>query len=74
MARTLTDIRNVELTIKAITTSFITGLTLLIPMLFGFWLINVQNLMGAGRFVQILSSLAGLWLWGYYANKFWGFK
>lgn len=73
MAKNWFDINNVITTFKGIGVSLITGLTLLVPAIFGMWLVN-RDLLMAGRLIQIGTAIMYFPTWGYYADKFWHWK
>lgn len=74
MKNTLFNPRNVLISLKSMVTSIVSTLIIALPLLIAFWLINAKQMLMFGRGVQILSFIFYLWLWGYFANKFWGWK
>jgi len=75
MAKTkLLDVENVLVSFKAIVTSIITSLALIIPLGIAYWLINQHNIIILGRVIQILTGLSYLWVWGYFARELWKWK
>ena len=67
------QIKNLEVAIKAISTSIVTGLITAVPYAVGIWLVLNEKLV-VGRAIQILTAVSGLVIWGWLARKFWGWK
>lgn len=75
MARKLWNINNVLTTLKAIVVSLVVGI---IPFLLMLFIRLIENPPGWALAIFGIISFAymifSFWLWGYYANKWFGFK
>jgi hypothetical protein len=74
MKNTLFNIKNPIITLKSLLTSIVTMLVIFVPLFLAYWLINTKSMLAFGRAIQILTLIFYLWLWGYFANKFWSWK
>lgn len=67
------QIKNVLVSLKAIATSLVNMLILIIPLGLAYYFRSHQSL-AVAIVVQILTFVASLWVWGYLARKFWKWK
>lgn len=65
--RKIWDIANVITTLKA----FVVGLIFMVIYFIISWTITLTKL---APILYIVLFIAGLWLWGFLANRFWGWK
>ena len=61
---------SVLITLKGMVTGLFTGLTLAIPYMLGVWF-RMQEMMAVGMIIWVLTLIAYLPLWGFYANRLW---
>jgi len=73
MARTLTNPKNVVTSLKAWATGLLTQVTLIIPIAIAMFL-NQNGRPAVAVLLGLLTVIGSLWVYGYYANKLWGWK
>jgi len=65
---------NLVIAAKSFVSGFVSSLFIIPIMILAFWIINTKNMMAFGRGLQLLGMVAGWQLYGYFSNKFWGWK
>ncbi len=66
--RKIWDVRNVVTTLKA----FVAGLVFMIVYFIISWIIGILG--SKFIFLYVILAIAGLWLWGFIVNRFWGWE
>ncbi len=66
--RKIWDVRNVVTTLKA----FVAGIVFMLVYFLISWIIGLFG--SRFIFLYVVLAIAGLWLWGFLVNKFWGWK
>ena len=66
--------KNMEVGFKALLISLITGLIMIIPFWVVRWLIMAKSMLAFGVLLGVALFFFYYQLWGYFANKFWGWR
>lgn len=67
------NLNNVIVSLKAIGSSIISSLILIIPYMIAVFLINDGNII-IGRIIQSITFLSNILIWGWISRKLWNWK